>query len=61
MEQYHQIPAYPFVNVYKYLQTDNSSLTVIIRTCLIISMLARCSVGHITEIDVCFTCELRLY
>ncbi len=45
MEQYHQIAGYPFVNAYKYLQTDNRSLTGIICTNMIINGLEKYNVG----------------
>lgn len=58
MEQHHQIARYPFVNVYKYLQTDNSSEIELIRTDMILNGLEKYNVGYISEIDVT---ELRLY
>lgn len=58
MEQYHQIAGYPFVNAYKYLQTDNRSLTGIICTNMIINGLEKYNVGFTCKIDVT---ELRLY
>ncbi len=61
MKYHNQTTKHPFVNAYKYLQTDNSSLIGIMRTCMIISMLAKNSVGHISKIDVSLKCEWRLY
>jgi hypothetical protein len=58
MEQHHQIAGYSFVNVYKYLQTDNSSEIEIIRTDMIINGLEKSNVGFTCEIDVT---ELPLY
>ena len=58
MEQHHQIPGYPFVNAYKYLQTDNSSEIEIIRTDMIINGLEKYNVGFTCKIDVT---ELPLY
>ena len=58
MEQHHQIAGYSFVNVYKYLQTDNSSEIEIIRTDMIINGLEKYNVGFTCEIDVT---ELPLY
>ncbi len=58
MEPYYQKPAHPFVNAYKYLQTDNSSEIEITRTDMIINGLKKYNVWYISEIDVT---QLRLY
>jgi len=58
MEQHCQIAGYPFVNAYKYLQTDNSSEIEIIRTDMIINGLEKYNIGYTCKIDVT---ELRLY
>jgi len=58
MEHHNQTPEYPFVNVYKYLQTDNSSEIEVIRTDMILNGLEKYNVGYTCEIDVT---ELRLY
>ena len=44
MEQYNQTPEHPFVNVYKYLQTDNSSEIEVIRTDMILNGLEKYNV-----------------
>ncbi len=46
MEQNCQIAGYPFVNAYKYLQTDNSSEIEIIRTDMIINGLEKYNIGY---------------
>ncbi len=51
----------PFVNAYKYLQTDNSSEIEITRTDMIINGLEKYNVRYISEIDVYSKCELRRY
>ena len=58
MKHHFQLAGYPFVNAYKYLQTDNSSEIEIIRTDMIINGLEKYNVGYTCKIDVT---ELRLY